>query len=278
MAKQLVSPVERHVEKAVVGIAGLILIGVIARYLVTSPNYLELGGEMVTPNTIDAKVADKAAEVRSRIRRHRPELETPEPLYPEFIEQLDSFASNDIALQLATAVPFGPPVPIIDTPEVIRGRKKLATVVRPPKPAITLGRTTFDFGAAGQALFVHNWVTVSAIFDRKEQIKLEKRQYGAKHDEIVFGPVELQRRARRPDGSWADEDWEFVETWPAADIPPVPVLPLVEEDGQIIVDHDAQNKMNNLYNELYLPSMQLEILRPMMPERHNGDVWGFQSW
>ena len=40
MAKQLVNPLERHVEKAVVGVAGVILIGVIAQYVVSSPNRL----------------------------------------------------------------------------------------------------------------------------------------------------------------------------------------------------------------------------------------------
>ena len=63
MAKQLVSPVERHVEKVILGIVGIVLLGVIARYLVTSPNQIELGGEMVTPNAVDEKLAEKAAVV-----------------------------------------------------------------------------------------------------------------------------------------------------------------------------------------------------------------------
>jgi len=43
MAKQLVNPIERHVEKAVLGLTGLALVAVIALYLVTSPNQIELG-------------------------------------------------------------------------------------------------------------------------------------------------------------------------------------------------------------------------------------------
>ena len=43
MAKQLVNPIERHIEKAIVGVAGLVLLGAIARYLVTSPNQIDLG-------------------------------------------------------------------------------------------------------------------------------------------------------------------------------------------------------------------------------------------
>ena len=44
MAKQLVNPVERHVEKAIASVAAIVLIGVIARYFVMSPNQLEIGG------------------------------------------------------------------------------------------------------------------------------------------------------------------------------------------------------------------------------------------
>ena len=72
MAKQLVNPIERHVEKAVLGLTGLALAAVIALYLVTSPNQIELGQEKVSPSTIDGKVAKKAADVVGRIRAADP--------------------------------------------------------------------------------------------------------------------------------------------------------------------------------------------------------------
>ena len=125
MAKQLVGPLERHVEKAIVGIAGLILIAVIAKYVVTAPNQLEVGGELVDPATVDKKVADKAAEVRDRIANHDPEDETPELLYGEFVKSLDPYPSNQLALEAPRGVVFGPAVPIIDPPEAIKGQKKL---------------------------------------------------------------------------------------------------------------------------------------------------------
>ena len=57
MAKQVVNPIERHVEKALLGLAGIALIAVIVMYVVRSPNQLEIGGDMVTPGEIDAKLA-----------------------------------------------------------------------------------------------------------------------------------------------------------------------------------------------------------------------------
>ena len=67
MAKQLVNPIERHVEKAVLGLTGLALIAAIGLFLVSSPNQLELGGQAVKPGTIDQVVAQKAASVREAI-------------------------------------------------------------------------------------------------------------------------------------------------------------------------------------------------------------------
>ena len=53
MAKQMINPVERHFEKGVLGAAVLMLIGIIALYLISSPNQLEIDGQKATPSTID---------------------------------------------------------------------------------------------------------------------------------------------------------------------------------------------------------------------------------
>ena len=79
MAKQLVNPVERHAEKAVLAVAILLLIGVVVRYLATSPNQLEVGGNWVSPKTVDQQLARKAATARDRIRRAQSPEEMPEP-------------------------------------------------------------------------------------------------------------------------------------------------------------------------------------------------------
>jgi hypothetical protein len=75
MAKQLVHPIERHVEKAVLGLTGLALLTAIALYGVTSPNQIPLGQEKVSPGTIDSKVAQKAAEVVGRLRAAEPKTQ-----------------------------------------------------------------------------------------------------------------------------------------------------------------------------------------------------------
>ena len=108
MAKQLVGPVERHLEKAVLGVAGILLLGAIGGYLVTSPNQLEVGGETVSPKTIDAKVVRKATDVRRRIETARPTEPEFEPLYDVFEQELDPFKRANLPLEAPAAVSIGP--------------------------------------------------------------------------------------------------------------------------------------------------------------------------
>ena len=113
MAKQLINPIERHVEKAVLAVTGLLLIAAIGLYLVTSPNQMKFAGEAVRPGTIDQKVAQLAADIRDRIRRAPDDVDPSEPLYRAFVDSLD----KRLTLSLPAVTPIGPEVPIIDPPE-----------------------------------------------------------------------------------------------------------------------------------------------------------------
>ena len=79
MAKQVVNPIERHIEKALLAVAGIALIGVIVMFVVRSPNQVEIGGEMVTPGEIDAKLA-VAIEYKITLRP-----DEPVPCLPQFL-------------------------------------------------------------------------------------------------------------------------------------------------------------------------------------------------
>lgn len=273
MAKQLVGPVERHVEKLAAAVAGLVLIGVIAQYLVSSPNRIELAGKTVFPNTIDEQVKQKAEEVAQRIRNAPVKEVEFEPLYDEFVSAIDPFERGQLSRTLRLVAPLLPEVPIIDPPEAIEGQRELVTVVRLPKPATTLGRTLFDDGT-GEA---RNWVTVSAQFDRLAQSKRQAARYGAQWGAVVFGPVQVQRRARRPGGSWSDDDWVDVETvaHSSDQAPPPPTVSLEEREGEFVVSADVHTKIRSFYNALSEPARQLDLLRPLMPPRVTGSKWEF---
>jgi len=271
MAKQLVGPVERHVEKAAVGIAAILLIFVIARYLVTSPNQIDVDGQSATPGEIDLQVERKANEVSQRIRSAHPAEAAFEPLYDRLLPLLDPFEAEGLSGELPPSAPFAPPVPVIDDPGAIEGQRKLVQVVPVSKPVLTHGRTLFQFDVKQ----VRNWVTVSAVFDRKEQARQQMKEYGAARSEVLYGPVQVQRRQQRSDGSWSDEDWTFIATLTAAEVPPGPPVPLSELDGETVVLADDYAAILRFYDRLRQPTLQIELLRPMLPPQVVGTKWEF---
>ncbi len=281
MAKQLVSPVERHVEKVVLGITAVLLIGVVAKFLITSPNQRVIDGVTVHPNTIDEQIAKTAEAVRLRIRTAEPPVvEVPEG-YTEFLASLNAFKEEGLPATLPPAVSIYPEVPIIDPPEGRRGGDvRLVEVVGLPKPEVSFDRATFLRGDDDEAgtVFTHepvNWVTVSAVFSVEEQSELQKREYGPHWKEVIFRMVELQRRTRYPDGSWAEEDWATIDPYPALRIPEAPDIPLVEDEGGIMVHRDDYRQVEEFVEELSEASTQLALIRPLLPAVENGACPGF---
>ena len=270
MAKQLVNPIERHVEKAVLGLTGLALVAVIALYLVTSPNQIELGQEKVSPSTIDGKVAQKAADVIARLRSAQPKTEKYDARFDDFAGSLQPLGRTP----LPGAVAMGPEVPIVDKIGVMFGQAGLVRVNRPAKPTTTHGRSTITESVGGQSRLVPvDWVTVSASIDVKGQTELQRLEYGATREEVIFAPPEIQRRARRLDGSWSDEDWKDVKCWPAVVMPRAPGITLFSADGKVLADKEELKALDKFAADLQHPKMQLDVVRPLPPDMARLTHW-----
>ncbi len=281
MAKQMVGPLERHLEKAILAVAGILLIGSVAMYLVTSPNEIELGGEAVTPGTIDAKLVKRALSVREAIRRAQADSTDVESLAPSFESKLDPFRSGRIPLTLASAGSIGPHVPVADPASAAPGQRSLVTVAPLGKSNATSGRSTFVFfdDNGNEAFSITNWVTVSAVFDVKEQTALQRAEYGASRKDVFFGLPQLQNRVQRTDGSWSDDDWQHVEPWPEPRLGPPPTVFLdVDVDGdEVTLDPASVKNLDRYTNDLTEPQRQLGVLRPLLPDILNGDGWSFPA-
>lgn len=269
MAKQLVNPFERHVEKAVLGLAGLALVASIATYVVRTPNRTELGGETVTPGSVDEKIAQKASDAIKRMQNAKAEPQIPEPLAAKFEESLKPIKAP--ALPLAAAL--RPDVPMVDA-GIIGGPAGLVKVNKPAKPVFTKGRGTFVMqDAAGNRLVPSDWVSVSALWNVKEQREAQMRDYGSAHSEIVLASPQLQRRMQRPDGTWSEGDWQDVDCSPAAKLPREPVIRLVADGKKITVDRDTLKDIDRFRADLLQSGMQLDLIRPMPPEMAKPTHW-----
>jgi len=120
-----------------------------------------------------------------------------------------------------------------------------------------------------------NWVTLSVRFDVKQQMENQGSEYGAARKSVTFGPLELQRRMQRNDGSWSDDDWIMVRSAPAARMPPIPRFGLVQERDQVYVSSSDLAAIEAFEAVISKPETQLEIMRPMMHRwvPGAGDQW-----
>ena len=281
MAKQLVGPLERHAEKIVLGIAGLVLIAVIARFLVTTPNQLELGGDTVTPRTIDAKVADLARDKLARLRQHEVDPEEIDPLLPVFEQTVDPFTNFALARELPEVAPLHPEVPVVGYRGGALDQLELPTPVAMNKPVVTTGRSTLQLAVRNQEGNVETyidrpvaWATVAAAFDRFRQYQQHKQVYQPGKEEVVIAGTELQRRRQRPDGSWSDEDWETIATYYHEAAPPkVPKIKLERDGDRIFTSRITVTDVENYLDTLKVPETRHELARPQFPFVVNGSTW-----
>lgn len=283
MAKQLVGPVERHVDKAVLGIAGLALIAVAAQFLVTSPNKLDLRNETVTPKTIDPKVQEFAQSVRQTVRSARPPEHEVEDLSSEFTAVAAEAGTAGTREAWPAVAALLPKVPLVGPPVVIEGEIELIEPPAPQKPRIASGRSTVflppdgGFPEGTELLYYTptNWATVSAIVDVDELRTMQRNEYLPDREEVYFTRIEAQRQRMQPDGTWP-ETWEDVtlyQPFGADERRQPPDLKLVTEEDRLTVEYGAMNQLEGYFNELKRPNVQLSVLRPMPPEFVSPAYW-----
>lgn len=295
MAKQTVSALERHLDKGILGVTGLVLLGAVAMFLVSSPNKVELsGGDVVTPGTIDEQVERQAERALSSIQSARPkeaaeDADAPPPDLAVFSD-ICQFAA--IPPQLARSVGFLPVVPIFSNVTAVA-----VELVKPfplPKPVLASGRSCLafeeevywaqgmddyqDFPEAIREMSEPvNWVTVSSLWNREAQVRENAKSYQKGRQLAVLGGIELQRRTRRADGSWSDEDWQTVEPYLRAKLPPIDEIPIAvdEKTGRAAATAESLQISSQTLSLLQDPIVQMNMLRPIVATPACGDPWSY---
>ena len=298
MAKQAVGTIERHAEKGVLGLCGLLLVAAIALYLVSSPSRVEIGGEAVEPSQVDTALADAA----ERLRHAKSPVDSKPPQDP--VADMKTWLTNLIlAAKLSPQLP-SPLPPLPSVPDIYEGpgqgpsRLVVFPKFLPPKSLqIHTGRTVASvppaaslsdgastggspaYGAGGgqvggegdRAEF--NWVTVSGLYNRAEQEKLcLGAGYGdGRRDHYVAG-VDLQRRERRPDGSYTE--WQDVKTYAPVYAPaPEPIQVIKSGGGKPTVSSENLEYVTWYTDLIRYPLNQLALMRPLFPVPLAGDYW-----
>ncbi|MFH0982155.1 MAG: hypothetical protein V2A79_11510 [Planctomycetota bacterium] len=287
MAKEAVSPIERHLEKGVLALTVLLFVGVVVKYVVSSPNTLLIDREAVGPKEVYDQVADEAKALRERVRSHKVEVSLPPK--PELGER------ELVVAALPAPVPFGPRVPRLKTEET--GNIELIAVLPPGAPQAVIGRSgmvlspslpvttipdklddyygSWNVIAAQDEAYIRavNWVTVAATFnvEAQKQRAVENKYPPGRAVPYLVG-AELQRREKHWDGTYGE--WQEVKTYAPRGLPEVPVLELEEgEDGKLSLSEELAKKRDRFAAAVKDVNYRLELMRPMPPRVAYGDWW-----
>lgn len=218
-----INPLEQHVEKIVLGVVGLALLGVIAMQVLLSPNSIDVGGgESVPPDRVFAKLGTEADRVLGAMTDDsEPDIaiETPDLLarFDEAISR-DSGAADGprIALGRATSIEIG---------DVAAGSGPVMTlrVPAPGAPVVsgqwgTLDPYFVDRYPAVTAYTLRNeqpydlpTVSIESLFDGTQlRAALEASEEGRRAipagwwaSGMAVLRVEVERSTRLPGGAWS---------------------------------------------------------------------------
>ncbi len=290
MAKQAISPLEQHVDKAVLGVCGLLLLAAIALFLVSSPNKKELGGESAAPASVYNVVANEAERLARRIAEEAPpstaDKENPIPVLRRWMQNLLSAAS--LSPLLRPPVPPLPAVPRVGPQGPTSDKIELARMLPPTQvkvaasgrtlavmaPPFILGGQSYTDPGAGTSDFevAFNWVTVSGVFERAEQERLcrEAEYHAGRRDPYVVG-VDLQRRERRWDGTFTE--WQDITTYAPIVVGSPPEITVIESGLIKTVSEDDLEIVAEFSDPIRKQENQLDLMRPLFPLPLAGDYW-----
>ena len=223
MNKKGINFFEKHIEKMVLGIAGVVCLWFLVTQVLLSPNYIEYDDEKFGPGEIDNYISEQAEVLEEKLKR---KAETKEAYKP----QLDSFdALFDSAMKdVDTNLYF--PQPIISTRDIRDDRKynlpevsnvndvlveHIRAVAYIPTELVDAENTYDDVEHEPNDL---DFVTVEAKFDVGQLYDSFYESFAGEYvkDEWrdpclaipVFAAVELQRQERLGDDIWSE--WQEV--------------------------------------------------------------------
>lgn len=280
MAKQNVTFAERHLEKFIVGAAGLVLLGVIAYFGVMGPNTVNVQGENLGPAQFYEALKGQAASAQQSIKtKSAPKL----PDVPRLVTRGAKGVHEGVKLPKDYMIAVAPPHPGIpaisgsDAP----GDQILAEILPPKSVTVRAGQAyvalpPMEISRVG-ALAAQSsnpltpvpadthFVVVVAGFDRKAQAdKFREVKYDETRCQLIAAGTQAQRRELGPDGRWSEpvlivpgrEAYAPRVLVGDAQIKPTPV------DGKPAFADAERVYVDSYRGLLYSPEMQSEILRP----------------
>lgn len=295
---------ELHVEKVILGAAGLFTLAFLWLYLINSPNRVEYKGEPVGPGELDEKVLEDARGLKQAVDRATPtELQKPE--YKDRLREqhlagiFGRPAAGDgpvLAAALPAATAFGTPITIPGQKEIQASDIVVVKPLRPATPVARTGRSMairreVDLAAAPvtaeqpgasprggmtptaepapgpEAEAVETpWVTVAAWFDTQaQQNEMTNARYEPYLSRVLFAGVDVERQEQQADGAWTE--WAPVTASKAMPKFEVPEPIFDSTDGSMVNKAELDTRYE------IAVARQKDVVEPEFYDVTAGDHW-----
>ncbi len=222
-----INPIEQHLEKAVVGVTGLVFLGVIAQQFLTQPNQVTVGNATLPPERAFEPVKQAADTLKGRMESSSPELAQGfDAAGSDLKKQFDTLVSGGVSPRKSIGG-FGPAIALgggtIKASDAIYAELSLPA----PAPAIaasywaTIASEEVKNAAVLAAImpkeqpYDHAFVSVESSFSAKTLIEslmsdpdgagpIEPMPQGWWREGLEVVTVEVERSQAGSDGTWTD--------------------------------------------------------------------------
>lgn len=278
--------IELHIEKFLLGLAALFLVGLIGYYAM-GPNRVEYSGREIGPSELPEVVAVETRQLEQAIKRAEPK-EYEVPRYRDLLEAkanegiLD--AKDDgpaVPSSLTLAAPFGTPLPEFE--DDIGGKEdvELVTPLPPTPPVARTGISLVEklppltLGAdapvpppdASDEPVEVSWVTLASYFPREAQRNemINEGGYAGYLSKAYVVGTDVERQEMLANGDWGE--WELITTTDVMPRVPIPTPAFDDNTGEMLNEAELEEA---LYAIRYY---QKVLMEPPFYPVYSGDEW-----
>lgn len=290
MPKGILSMIERHVEKGILGLAGVFVLWTAWAYLINSPNKVKFEGQELSPGQLNEAILEAARRMDSQIKSARPEEIKIESFSRELRAQHEGGifaaapeAARQLPLQrLPRMGMFGSAIELPGLEESEEASVRLVTPLPPSKPVAITDRSLLIPGAtpeisieqassaqvatAGGTPVETPWASVAAYFDMGAQREeMLKSQYANFRARVYVVGVDVQRQEMQSDGQWSEwKDVQGTKLMPDVEIPE----PVFDDETKALMNKDEIDKMFAI-----VKAEQKTLMQPDFPPVEAGGFW-----
>lgn len=287
MAKKTINPIEQHIEKGILGLAGAALLGSVVYLLVLGVPYQNpqgWSGQPVRPTDLSSGLEELGKKVADRWRALGPPPASDASTNQVVTTGEDVFSllkqNKDLGERIFPALPPPPPLVEEDRPTTVE-KRPLVKVVAPARPWAATFRNPL-FGPSAELTLKDviekgvgdatnplgdpdgaHWAIVASVLDlRRQEEEFIAANYPPQRQDLTIYDVQLQRReVHRSAAGDAFGSWHEVNAWLPFQRPPLP-QPKFAADGSVsIMDRGGLESLWNM-----LRPGQRWILRPDKPK------------